>query len=360
MVHRHGPIASVRMNHKPAGRPGPRSRRAQPTARALSDTWHELEGFSEHLDEVAPARVQRVAHKNEIVSALALWWYGRHHDYLVTKGTGRSMKVLAGLSLLSRPRRVVFIEFLPTPRPGFSTVLNRLFIYPLLRRCTAMGQTTTSWEVADFATSVGIRAERLPFVPVAFTADDAKPHSTRSGADSAHPTVFSSGRAACDWQTLFAASTDQPWSLSVVCSARDRPVVEQLGHDHPRVTIRSEISADEHARLLSASDVCVIALAEQNLSSGQLRVGNATAARVPLVATDVRGLDGYVDPGVTALLVPPQDAGAMATAVNRILSDPVLAANLVEAASERAANRTPAEYCNELAELARSLPTPRR
>jgi L-malate glycosyltransferase len=55
------------------------------------------------------------------------------------------------------------------------------------------------------------------------------------------------------------------------------------------------------------------------------------ASGVPVVSTRVGGVPFIVEDGVTALLVPPQDAAAMAAAVLRLLEEPALAQSLADA-----------------------------
>ena len=63
----------------------------------------------------------------------------------------------------------------------------------------------------------------------------------------------------------------------------------------------------------------------------------AMRARVPVVLTDVVGNRDTVSDERTGLLVPPDDPGALAAAVERILGDPELAGRLVGQAGERLA-----------------------
>ncbi len=65
----------------------------------------------------------------------------------------------------------------------------------------------------------------------------------------------------------------------------------------------------------------------------------AMAAGVPIVACKVGGVPETVEDGSSALLVPPSEPAAMASALARILEDPALAARLVSNASERLAQR---------------------
>jgi glycosyltransferase involved in cell wall biosynthesis len=64
-----------------------------------------------------------------------------------------------------------------------------------------------------------------------------------------------------------------------------------------------------------------------------LVVQEAMAAGLPVVATAVGGLPELL--GATGLLVPPGDPQALADALERLLTDPALAADLAEAARER-------------------------
>ena len=59
------------------------------------------------------------------------------------------------------------------------------------------------------------------------------------------------------------------------------------------------------------------------------------AAGVPVVASDIPGYREVVRTG-DGLLVPPNDAAALALAVGRLLDDPALAARLSEAGRARA------------------------
>jgi glycosyltransferase involved in cell wall biosynthesis len=65
----------------------------------------------------------------------------------------------------------------------------------------------------------------------------------------------------------------------------------------------------------------------------------ALARGVPVVSTDVVGIGELVTDGETGLLVGPEDAGALAGALDRLLTDPVLAARLGNAGRRRVHQR---------------------
>ena len=62
----------------------------------------------------------------------------------------------------------------------------------------------------------------------------------------------------------------------------------------------------------------------------------AMAAQTPIVASDIPGYRQVARAGREALLVPPGDAGALAGALIRVLTDGALADRLVEAGDARA------------------------
>ena len=85
----------------------------------------------------------------------------------------------------------------------------------------------------------------------------------------------------------------------------------------------------------------------------------AMAAGVPIVATAVGGVPDVVTPG-EALLVPSEDAGALAEAIDAVLAEPGGAAARAVAAAERlAAVYSAAAWLDRYDELYDSLQTSR-
>lgn len=89
--------------------------------------------------------------------------------------------------------------------------------------------------------------------------------------------------------------------------------------------------------IMSAADVVVVSSAGEGLPLVALE---ALAARTPLVATSVRGIRELLTDGRDSLLVPADDAEALAAALRRILEDDALATRLAEAGAELAAPYT--------------------
>jgi glycosyltransferase involved in cell wall biosynthesis len=146
---------------------------------------------------------------------------------------------------------------------------------------------------------------------------------------------------------------DGPERQGIQLRARDRGVeerVELLGA-RPAAFVRERL---RRAR--------VFALPSVRLASGRMEgipvaLMEAMAAGVPVVATRLSGIPELVQDGVTGLLVEPHDPDALAAALERLLGDDTLAAELsanARALVERSFNLTAeATRLGELFEAAR-------
>lgn len=86
-------------------------------------------------------------------------------------------------------------------------------------------------------------------------------------------------------------------------------------------------------RLMGASDVFALSSRQEGLPVAFME---ATALGLPVVSTAVGGLPDFVDDGTTGLLVRPEDAGQLATALGRLVEDPELRARLAEGSAKLA------------------------
>jgi len=120
--------------------------------------------------------------------------------------------------------------------------------------------------------------------------------------------------------------------------AADREVaaaagVRMLGH-------RADVD-----RLYAGMDVLVLASHREGFPRAPME---AAACGVPVVATDIRGCRQAVDDGVTGLLVPVRDAGALAQAITRIVEDRALRLDMGAAARKKAVAEFDYRRCVDL------------
>lgn len=100
-----------------------------------------------------------------------------------------------------------------------------------------------------------------------------------------------------------------------------------------RVTLRAGVAKADVPAWLDAGDVF---LNTANVDNTPVSVIEAMASGLCVVSTNVGGVPYLVEAEHDALLVPPGDAGAMATAVRRLVDDPELAARLSRNARAKA------------------------
>jgi len=134
--------------------------------------------------------------------------------------------------------------------------------------------------------------------------------------------------------TLVRAAAYVPDARFVIAGeGPQRPQLEALIRSlglHDRVHLLGH--RPDVAGLLTACDVFVLPSRFEGLPVALLE---AMAAGRPVIATDIGGTDEIVRHEDTGLLVPADDAGALAAAITRVLSDPVLARRIGAAGRER-------------------------
>lgn len=116
---------------------------------------------------------------------------------------------------------------------------------------------------------------------------------------------------------------------------QERQRIEQLVHElglTENTTFVGRVGHDRLPLYYTSADVCVI---PSHYEPFGLVAIEAMACGTPVVASEVGGLKFTVVPEETGLLVPPQDTGAFAGAIARILGDEVWARKLRKRASER-------------------------
>lgn len=114
------------------------------------------------------------------------------------------------------------------------------------------------------------------------------------------------------------------------------------------VQFAGRIDNDHIVSLYASADVAINPSTVDNMP---ISILEAYASGVPVVSTDVGGIPYIADNGRTALLVPPRQPEAMATAVLRVLDDRALAQRLMEGGLAEAANYAWPEVRNRWLDL---------
>lgn len=253
-------------------------------------------------------------------------------------------------ALLGRRRKLVVFQFFDHPPAGSGGRLWRRLDRWALRRSLAVAQVLTAAELEAYPAQFGIPAERFRLIRFAartLPRDSPPPRHRENGP------VVAAGRAHCDWPTLFAAAGGRGWDLQVVCSAEDHAEVIALNAAHRAgAQISAELPHAATHALLSHAAISVICVGEGLVGRGHIRLAEAADTGAAVVASDVASLRGYVEDGVTAVLVAPGDPDALTTAVEALLRDPARRGALAAEAFAAAAAWTGPDYLAALQALA--------
>jgi len=128
-------------------------------------------------------------------------------------------------------------------------------------------------------------------------------------------------------------------TLTVVGDSHDQEYKKQLHalvdeHDlHNLVTFHGAVPRAETAAIYNAHDIFIFP--SSWLESFGLVLAEAMACGLPVVGTTPGGSAEILEGGVTGLAIPPEDAGALANGVRRLIGDPALAQRLAKNGLER-------------------------
>jgi hypothetical protein len=311
------------------------------------------------LDAHLPRPLRLAAARSGLVRGLALGWLARSGVgvALIRRERG-SLPALLVCALPPARRSVFVLELIrrPLPRSWWRRALYRLWWRavenPALGRGMVAAQVMTRWERDEYARHYRLDPRRIHHVPWALREGDGPDPEPIS--DSAR-TVFSSGRTACDWETLFQAAAGRAWDLSVICSQKDADRVRALATE-VTAKVRVETPWPVHDAILRQAAVCAIAIEDRGLSAGHVRLMSAVEAGIAVVCSDVPSVEGYVEAGDTAVLVPPTDPVAFGRAVDLLLGDPPRRRQLRDAARSRADAWTYREYFDRIRGLIAQAP----
>jgi glycosyltransferase involved in cell wall biosynthesis len=213
------------------------------------------------------------------------------------------------------------------------------------RRADAL--VTLSKRSADTLRAAGVADDRLHVIPSgggldALDGEDAADAAVSDPLPAAgRPRVLFVGRLVTRKDPLAAvdavARATVEASLVVVGDGPLAPAVHRQAGRRGilrRVHVTGLVPPSVVRAHLAHADLVVVPSVSEVLGTVVIE---AMAAGVPVVATTVGGLPEVVVDGETGVLVPPRDPRALATAVDRLLGDPVARRWMGAAAAERAA-----------------------
>jgi glycosyltransferase involved in cell wall biosynthesis len=254
-----------------------------------------------------------------VFRALRLLLQARRYDRVVLVTSGIDLFVLA--ALLPRKTALCAVDWL-IPR---SHALDRLSI---LRRVRFV--VVRRSDISTLRRRFGIRHTSFAPLPAPRNVEELQ------GGDY----IYSAGWAHRDWPTLLAAL--RRTGLPAVISASEE--LDAL----PNVKVLQQLSTAQGRERMRASRCVALTFFDNELPAGPLVLLDAMAHGKPIVVSDVGRSRDYVDDECEALVIPPGDVDACATALQRLWDDPALRRRLGTAARTRAQKYTSERFWSEV------------
>ena len=224
-------------------------------------------------------------------------------------------------------RAASLVQRLPVPVIGW---FGGYYEPAHFRSCTHFVGVTPG--IVDHMVERGVPRARAHYVPT-FPTLEAGPPVDRTGlatpADATVLLTLSRLHEKKGLDTLLAALAGLPGCI--VWIAGDGPLEKDLKALAARLGVADRVRflgwRTDRGALLGAADVCVLPSRWEPFGTVMLE---AWAAGTPLVAAASQGPAALIGDGDNGLLVPVDNAPALAAAVRRLLDDPGLAARLIE------------------------------
>jgi glycosyltransferase involved in cell wall biosynthesis len=190
----------------------------------------------------------------------------------------------------------------------------------------------------------GIEPERMTVIPLHVDPLELPPREAYGSATVMFFGIFRRNKGIEVLLRAIESLRDRP-ELRFVFAGRGLPDVEatvaRAAEADPRIVFEhGYISRDRKAQLYREADLVVLPYSTFSSMSGVL--SDAYAYRVPVVVTDVGALGSRVRADASGWVVPPDDAGALAAAIDRALSDLPAWQAASKGAAAAAVSRAPA------------------
>lgn len=286
---------------------------------------------------------------------MLLFLYSRRYQTVILSSSYYGLFCFLILEYLFNKRqpRVILLEFIRGEAPNniikkwIHPFLLRAFIAPIFRKTIKYFHVLSAGEQERYSFLYRMPRSHFVFIPwpLRLKADEI-PERCRGIADS-RATVITSGRAACDFKTIFKAAEYQSWTLVIICGKRDHLEVRKLNKNNA-AAVFCEIPLSQHRQFVKDAAVYVLSLHETGHSAGHVRLRECVRLGVPVVATDVSSLKDYIIQNETGVLVPPGDYVAMRKAVNNILANRKEGMRLAKNAFDRAGDFLREDYLQRI------------
>lgn len=299
-----------------------------------------------------------------IIRGLLLLVAVRKFDLFVTPlgRTGVSTFIILQGIWAKKKRKVVLLEFFrPLPlsplKKAIWPVWTKRIFGKNLSEVLLKAQVLTSDEIKKYSALFGVPEHRFTYIPWPLRNKGLSNAVTMSGqselVNGITNYVMTSGMANVDWETIFQVAEKSNWSFLAVCNRANLRRVNRLNKNQ-RAVVLCDISQEEHARYVKGATVYALCVNETFTSVGQIRLMNAIELGVPVVASDVCGLQGYIRNGINCITAPPGNVMAIKAVIDQLMNDPALRSKLTTTARAYQSERTMEEYITQIIEYVKA------
>lgn len=225
--------------------------------------------------------------------------------------------------LLRRDYSIVLLSFIYTERPGHRWLsrVRQAYFRALLSRLQGI-ICHSEVEVERNGALFGCRATTR-FIPLGLHVQGHEQPAPFLAPGASY--ALSAGRSGRDYRSLSQAFAGLDHPLRIVC---DNKAATAGVVSAPNIRILDNCFGSSYLDQLRGADMVVVPLQVSDISAGQMVIIQAMALRKPIITTRTSTSGHYVRDGWNALEVDQGKPAAIAQAVQRLLADPALAAQL--------------------------------
>lgn len=250
---------------------------------------------------------------SQFARLMALMKFFRRYDVVITADirTAQIFGLVRSLFGWRRPKHIILELMLDESSDSLRWKVKR-FVQRFCFGSVDVVFVSSRMEIPTYAERLGLPEQRIRFLP--FHTNVVNPMMIEGTGGF----ILSAGKTGRDFATL--ASAVEGLNVRVVVVS-DRGHIEGIVFP-PNVEVRIDIPYRSYLELLHRCSMVVVPLKRLVKSTGQVVFLEAMALGKPVVATNTIGTQDYIEHGVTGILVPPEDSGAMQDAVKGFIESP--------------------------------------
>jgi glycosyltransferase involved in cell wall biosynthesis len=250
----------------------------------------------------------------------------RQYDVIVTANIklAQLVALYRFLFFIRKPKQIVLELMLDEEASGWIWKLKVKF-QRLLFSSVDLVFVSSTREVETYSRRLRIPPEKFRFIP--FHTNIINPR--RLGENEGF--ILSAGKTGRDYAVLNEALRGTDMKAVIVSDDYHLKGIDISAN----ITVRKNIPYSEYLTILEKSRLVVVPLTKHVMSTGQVVILEAMALGKPVIATETVGTLDYIENGITGILVPIGDKGALRKAIHDLIRSPSLEEDLARNGLEK-------------------------